>query len=181
MDSDLRPGSVPVEGYTLIERLGRGGFGEVWKATGPGGFQVALKFVSLDENVGKVELRALEVIKHIRHPNLLGTFGSWQVKDRLIIAMELADRTLLDRFREAAGQGFPGIPAPEIFEHFLDASKALDYLNEPRHPAGGSGPQGIQHRDVKPQNLLLVGGSVKVADFGLAGSSKIRRPAIPAA
>jgi serine/threonine protein kinase len=168
MDMDLRPGSEPIAGYTLIDRLGRGGFGEVWKATGPGGFHVALKFVPLDESVGPVELRALEVIKGIRHPHLLGTFGSWQAAGRLVIAMELADRTLLDRFREAVGQGFPGIPAPEVFEHFLDASKALDFLNEPRHPAGGSGPQGIQHRDVKPQNLLLVGGSVKVADFGLA-------------
>ena len=52
MDIELRPGAEPVAGYTLIDRLGRGGFGEVWKATGPGGFQVALKFVSLDENIG---------------------------------------------------------------------------------------------------------------------------------
>ncbi len=168
MDIELRTGARPVEGYTLIERLGRGGFGEVWKATGPGGFLVALKFVPLDGNVGAVELRALEVIKTIRHPHLLANFGAWQQDGALIIAMELADRTLLDRFREAAGQGFTGIPAPEIFEHFLDAARALDYLNEPRHPGGGSGPLGIQHRDIKPQNLLLVGGSVKVADFGLA-------------
>ena len=168
MNHDLRPGAEPVKDYFLIERLGKGGFGEVWKATGPGGFQVALKFVALEENAGPVELRALEVIKDIRHPHLLGTFGSWQQDGQLIIAMELADRTLLDRFRESAGQGFPGIPAPEIFEHFLDAAQALDFLNEPRHPTGGSGPQGIQHRDIKPPNLLLVGGSVKVADFGLA-------------
>jgi serine/threonine protein kinase/Flp pilus assembly protein TadD len=168
MNHELKSGAEPVAGYTLIERLGKGGFGEVWKANGPGGFQVALKFVSLGENVGSVELRALEVIKGVRHPHLLGTFGSWQDDGQLIIAMELADKTLLDRFREAVGQGFAGIPEPEIFEHFLDAAKALDYLNEPRQPAGGNGPLGIQHRDVKPQNLLLVGGSVKVADFGLA-------------
>ena len=124
MNHELKPGAEPVAGYTLIERLGKGGFGEVWKANGPGGFQVALKFVLLGENVGDVELRALEVIKGIRHPHLLGTFGSWQVDGQLIIAMELADKTLLDRFREAVGQGFEGIPAPEIFEHFLDAAKA---------------------------------------------------------
>ncbi len=168
MEITLEAGAEPVPGYRLVGRLGRGGCGEVWKATGPGGFELALKFVCLAEPVGQPELRAIQIIKDVRHPHLLATFGAWQVGRYLIIAMELAERTLLDRFREAAGQGFPGIPAPEIHEHFLDAARGLDYLNEPRHPSGGGEPVGIQHRDVKPQNLLLVGGSVKVADFGLA-------------
>jgi len=79
------------------------------------------------------------VIKHIRRPHLLGTFGSWRAGERLVIAMELADRTSLDRLREAAGQGFAGIPAPEIFEHFLDAAKALDFSTSPatRSARGG--------------------------------------------
>src|SRR5438105_1437564 len=104
----LGPGVEPIAGFRLIARLGKGGFGEVWKATGPGGFTVALKFVPLAEEAGFVELRALEVIKDIRHPHLLATFGAWQIEGFLVIAMELAERTLLDRFREAAGQGFPG-------------------------------------------------------------------------
>ena len=168
MEITLEAGAEPILGYRLVEPLGRGGCGEVWKATGPGGFELALKFVCLAESIGPLELRALQIIKDVRHPHLLATFGAWQVGRYLIIAMELAERTLLDRFRETAGQGFPGIPAPEIHEHFLDAARGLDYLNEPRHPSGGAEPVGIQHRDVKPQNLLLVGGSVKVADFGLA-------------
>ena len=168
MNNDLKPGAEPINGYTLIDRLGKGGFGEVWKATGPGGFQVALKFVALEGRMGTAELRALEVIKSIRHPHLLANFGSWQKDGRLIIAMELADKTLSDRLNECVDQGLPGIPAPEIFEYFLEAAKGLDFLNEPRHPTGEGGTQGIQHRDIKPQNLLLVGGSVKVADFGLA-------------
>ena len=168
MEITLEAGAEPILGYRLVERLGRGGCGEVWKATGPGGFELALKFVCLAESIGPLELRALQIIKDVRHPHLLATFGAWQVGRYLVIAMELAERTLLDRFRETAGQGFPGIPAPEIHEHFLDAARGLDYLNEPRHPSEGAEPVGIQHRDVKPQNLLLVGGSVKVADFGLA-------------
>ena len=169
MSLNLRRDAEPVPGYRLIERLGQGGSGQVWEAEGPGGFQVALKFVPLTEPFGLVELHGLQTIREIRHPHLLTTFGSWQSDDHLIIAMELAERTLLDRFREAAGQGFAGIPAPEIFEHFLDAAKGLDYMNEPRHLSPeGEGRVGIQHCDIKPQNLLLVGGSVKVADFGLA-------------
>jgi serine/threonine protein kinase len=168
MHFKLERGAEPIPGYQLIDLLGRGGFGEVWKAHGPGGFEVALKFVPLVEQVGPVELRALQVIRHIRHPHLLSTFGSWEVDGHLIIAMELAERTLMDHFRDEVRRGSPGIPAPEIYEHFLDAAKGLDYLNEPRHSFGGEEPQGIQHRDVKPQNLLLIGGSVKVADFGLA-------------
>ena len=44
---DLKPGAEPVAGFQLVTPLGRGGFGQVWKANGPGGFQVAMKFVFL--------------------------------------------------------------------------------------------------------------------------------------
>src|SRR4051812_46771837 len=100
-----RPGVQPVPGYRLIRRIGRGGCGEVWEAEAPGGFHVALKFVRLErERIGLVELRALEITKTIRHPNLLTTFGAWIVHDTLIVGMELADRTLWDRFCEALRQ-----------------------------------------------------------------------------
>src|SRR5271157_4804652 len=95
MEITLEAGAEPVPGYRLVERLGRGGCGEVWKATGPGGFELALKFVCLTEPVGPLELRALQIIKDLRHPHLLSTFGAWQVQKYLVISMELAERTLL--------------------------------------------------------------------------------------
>jgi formylglycine-generating enzyme required for sulfatase activity len=147
-----------VPGYTLVQFLGRGGFGTVWRAAGPGGFAVALKFITLGDKAGAVELRSMELMKDVRHANLLGQFGAWERDGVLIIAMELADRTLMDRLREAVAQGLAGVPRPELLEYLHDAAKGLDHLNS----------LGVQHRDVKPQNLLLVGGSVKVADFGLA-------------
>ncbi len=154
----LEPGLEAVPGYQLAELIGEGGFGQVWKAHGPGGFLVAIKFVRLGNKAEVVEMRSLELMKNIRHANLVTVFGTWQDHGYLIIAMELADRTLLDYYHELTSQGLPGIPIPELFDYMLEAAKGIDHLNS----------LGIQHRDIKPHNLFLVGGSVKVADFGLA-------------
>ena len=163
----LAPGGRPLPEYELVKLLGRGGFGEVWRAAGPGGFDVALKFIRLGGPAAQIELRSLELMKGIRHPHLLTLFGAWQRDDYLIVAMELADRTLLQRLQECVEQGLPGIPVLELLEYTDEAAEGLDYLNEGRHPSPSGTPSGVQHKDVKPQNLLLVGGSVKVADFGL--------------
>jgi serine/threonine protein kinase/Flp pilus assembly protein TadD len=163
-----RPGGEPVPGYRLLGRIGIGGSGEVWSAEGPGGFYVALKFVRLAEGLGDAELRTLQILRTIRHPNLLSCFGAWQAEEFLVLGMELADQTLWDWFNEAIGQGLAGIPRDELIEAMGEAAKGIDYLNEPRHPLGGQERAKILHRDVKPQNIVLVGGGVKVADFGLA-------------
>src|SRR5581483_6056177 len=106
----LRVGAEPVPGYMLLSRLGKGGFGEVWRAHAPGGFEVALKFVPMDEPAGAVESRALDVIRHIRHPNLLTPFGSWRVGELLVIGMDLADGSLWDTLRNYQSQNRIGIP-----------------------------------------------------------------------
>jgi formylglycine-generating enzyme required for sulfatase activity len=164
----LEPGAEFVPGYRLTRRLGRGGFGEVWKAVGPGGVPTAMKFLRLEEGGAAVEAQALEFMKYVSHPHLLTTFGIWHRDNLLILGMELAECTLQDRLREAVRQHAPGIPSAELLEYMREATKGIDFLNEPRHTIDGRPNQSIVHRDINPQNLLLVGGGVKVADFGLA-------------
>jgi serine/threonine protein kinase len=154
----LAPGAELVAGYRLVRRIGKGGFGEVWQATGPDGSPLALKFVLWSGNGAVVEWRALEAVAGVHHPNLLPMLASWQTNDLLVIAMELADRTLLDRWQEARDQGQPGIPREELLAYFWQAADGIDHLHT----------RNIQHRDIKPQNLLLKGDTLKVADFGLA-------------
>jgi serine/threonine protein kinase len=158
------PGAEPVPGFRLVQYLGEGSFGEVWKATSPGGVPVALKFIRLQG--AAVEGRALELMKQLRHPHLLTLAAYWQTPQVLIVALELADGTLADRLQQCLTQRLPGIPRDELLEYMQEAAKAIDFLNEPRH--GADGKQSVQHRDIKPANLLLVGGCVKVGDFGLA-------------
>jgi serine/threonine protein kinase len=147
-------------GYKLLKRIGSGSFGEVWRAEAPGGIAVAVKSISrpLDHAEAQRELQSLELIKQLRHPFLTATQSFGQLEDRLYIVMELADGSLADRVKACRAAGLPGIPQEELLGYFLEAAEALDFLHQ-NH---------VQHRDVKPENILLLAGHVKVADFGLA-------------
>ncbi|QEL13622.1 tubulin-like doman-containing protein [Limnoglobus roseus] len=167
MPVPLTQNHEPLPGYKLIDRLGRGGFGEVWRVEAPGGLHKAMKFVFGDLNdleddnirAAEQELKALERVKNIRHPYIL-SLEQWKiVNGQLIIVMELAERNMWDRFKECRGLGMPGIPREELISYLLEAAEALDLMNSKYQ---------LQHLDVKPQNLFLMYNHVKVADFGLA-------------
>jgi eukaryotic-like serine/threonine-protein kinase len=153
-------GAEPIAGYQLIERLGTGGYGAVWKVTAPGGLTKAVKIVfgDLSGHQAEQELKALGRIKEVRHPFLLSLERFEVLDGQLFIVTELADKSLLDRFNECREKGLPGIPRDELLPYLRDAAEALDYMSD---------THGLQHLDIKPQNLLLVGGRIKVADFGL--------------
>ncbi len=157
--ADKQPGDEPIPGYRLVCRLGRGGFGEVWKCEAPGGLAKAVKFVATaDGDALRQEMGAFEQIKAIRHPFLL-TLERVEVVGRdLVMVMELADGQLLDRFRECCEDGTGGIPRAELVGYMREAAEALDTMGA---------KYGLQHLDVKPENLFLVAGHAKVGDYGL--------------
>lgn len=157
----------PIPGYRLLDRLGSGGFGEVWRCEAPGGIFKAVKIIhgdlrSRDNDLvryAEQELKALKRVKQVRHPYLLALDRYDIVDGRLMIVMELADCNLWDRFRECRDKGLPGIPRDELMRYMEETAEALDLMNNHYQ---------IQHLDVKPQNIFLVFSHVKVADFGLA-------------
>ena len=167
-----RPGLEPLPGYRLLEPLGRGGFGEVWKCEAPGGLHKAIKFVAdtndPDDEQAEASLRqefeAFERVKRIRHPFLLTLERVELAPGDLVMVMELADSQLQDRYNECAAEGLPGIPREELLGHICDAAEVLDFL---------AAKHGLQHLDIKPANLFLLSGRVKVGDFGLVRAHEI--------
>src|ERR1700732_1299342 len=143
----------PIPGYRLIERLGGGGFGEVWKAEAPGGLLKAIKFVFGDlksagddnQRAGQ-ELKALSRVKTVRHPYILSLERYDIIDDQLLIVMELADKNLWDRFKERRAKGLPGTPRSEMLGYMMETAEALDLMNVEYQ---------LQHLDIKPQNIFL--------------------------
>src|SRR4051812_22090523 len=86
MELIVSTGIEPVPGYRFLKKIGQGGFGEVWEAEAPGGVRVAIKVIRVETERSKPELRALELIRNIRHPHLLDVQFSVSVGDCLLIA-----------------------------------------------------------------------------------------------
>jgi serine/threonine protein kinase len=146
--------------YTLVEKLGSGGQGEVWRAADQGDPEsVALKILSRTFLPGSDPWQALqreyEVVRELDHPLILKTYPPLCDGELAVLPMKLATGGDLRPLR--------GAPYVEIVPVLIDLARALEYAHE----------HGVVHRDLKPANVLFDAmGRVQLADFGVAGRAR---------
>ena len=151
------PGRATKARYTLHERLGTGGQGEVWRAhDAQRGLDIALKILhpaaGSSATAWAVLLHEYQSASRLDHPGILKVFPPEREDGALLLPMELAPGGDLRRLR---GAGYLAI-VPVL----LEIAQALEHAHE----------RGVIHRDLKPSNVLFdAHGHAKLADFGASG------------
>lgn len=153
-----------VAGWILEERLGSGGFGEVWKARRRHvDLYRALKLVPVSSEAAFASWRhEISRLEQLSHPNIVRFYDADIVSDGgpyddfAWIATELCDRSLADELRRRPHHVLSGAECAQLVDEMLGALAAA-------HESG------CVHRDVKPANVLLhPSGTWKLCDFGTA-------------
>ncbi|MGF1579996.1 MAG: serine/threonine-protein kinase [Gemmataceae bacterium] len=165
---ELKPGTEPYPGYCLKQFIGSGGWGEVWRATRPDGQPVALKFLPCgSRQQASREIRAIQFVRNLEHPYLIGINQIWSGADYIVVSMELAEGNLLDLYEVYYEEFRKPIPANHLCYYLGHAASALDFLNTRQHMINGR-RVAVRHCDVKPSNLLITGNTVKLCDYSLS-------------
>jgi serine/threonine-protein kinase len=143
--------------YRISRELGVGGMATVYLAHDiKHGRDVALKVLHADlaASLGRERfLREIQLAARLSHPNILALYDSGEADGVLYYVMPVVrGESLRERLTREAR-----LPVAEAVRIVADAARALAYAHE----------QGIVHRDVKPENVLLQDGHVLVADFGI--------------
>lgn len=156
---------MTIPDYELLQRCGRGAYGEVWLARSRSGQRVALKIMEREAGIEKEFAGLVNYAKQKESPHLIRVLHTGETADGLYYTMELADNfgtvdhyvpaTLANLLKQR--KRLPPAETIELGQRLLYGLKAL-------HDAG------LIHRDVKPENILYVNGIPKLSDIGLIRS-----------
>ncbi len=146
--------------YAILEQLGRGGMGAVYRArhteTGEeAAVKVLIGPLALDAGFRERFEAEIETLKMLRHPNIVRLLGYGEQDGVLFYSMELVRGTSLD-VELKKGRKFTW---EEVLQIGIQAARGLKHAHD----------RGIIHRDIKPANLMVdQQGTLKISDFGIA-------------
>ncbi len=159
----FEPGTLLGGRYRIVERLGRGGMGEVYRADDLKlGQPVALKFLppEVDKDPARLTQLHTEVrmARQVSHPNVCRVYDIDEVEGTTFLSMEYVDGEDLSSLLKRVGR-FPEDRGLEIARQICAGLAAAHERD-------------VIHRDLKPANVMIDGtGKVRITDFGLAGAS----------
>ena len=181
-DPELDLKGEPLRGYRLLEQIGEGAFGVVYRATQPQiGREVAIKAVAPElanhpDFVRRFE-REAQIVAKLEHPHIVPLYDYWREPDAAYLVMRfLRGGSVEDLLRSGP----------------LEPERASSILDQVAAALSAAHRQGIVHRDVKPGNVLLDEvGNAYLTDFGVAleagsperssGTTDPRHPRLPLA
>jgi serine/threonine protein kinase len=161
----LSAGLALGERYRLVERIGRGGHGEVYRARDESlDRQVAVKVLRQSENSDRRTAgeflarfdREARVMASLRHPNIVTVHDRGVHEDAMYVVMEMLGGPDLGTLQRSEVV----LPIGQVVAYGAQAAAAIEYLHHRAEP--------VVHRDLKPSNLVLDGDVVKLCDFGIA-------------
>ncbi|KAK9057098.1 hypothetical protein SSX86_024465 [Deinandra increscens subsp. villosa] len=149
------------ENFSLVNKLGEGGFGPVYKGTLDDGRVIAVKQLSVDSHQGKTQFIAeIATISAVQHRNLVKLYGCCIEGDKRLLVYEYLENKSLDQ--ALFGDNKLSLNWATRFEICIRIARGLAYLHEESRIR-------IIHRDVKASNVLLDSDlNPKISDFGLA-------------
>lgn len=154
-------GAILAERYKIIELLGQGGMGEVYRAIDLKLDQaVALKFLlgeaAADRGFLDRFLNEVRIARQVSHPNVCRVYDIGEIEGMPFLSMEYVDGEDLGKLLRRIGR--------------VPQDKALEIARKLCAGLAAAHDKGVLHRDLKPGNIMLDGqGNVLITDFGLAG------------